>query len=136
MRQRGDLPRRSVRPARHDGAPALVEPVGEEPAKLGRRTRETAQEADEPEQHRAADDISGERRAETGRPRRQQRALEGRLIVVADRLACEIAETRRDAVGGDPGLEMPKQRVAALADVTRGGFSLTAIGSPSSTIRR
>ncbi len=86
VRQGSDLTGRSVRPGRDNRAPTLVQAIGEETGK-GQETHRETQEANEPQQHRSANDIRRKRRSEAGRPRRQQRALERHLVGLADLLA-------------------------------------------------
>ena len=108
MAQRDDLAGAGDALRRDERRPAVVEPVGEEGAQRGRDAGGAVEEAGEPEQERAADDLRRERRAGP-RAAGEQRALEGELGVRLERGAGEGADPGVDAVGAPALVEVGEQ---------------------------
>ena len=113
MRERDDLAGGAADPGGHDRVPAVVQPVGDEPAQVRADAGVAAEEAGQAQQHRAADDGLGQRRAGAGGAAGQDRPLKRGLIVGRHRAVGQVAEPGGDAVGARAGLQVGQQRVAA-----------------------
>jgi hypothetical protein len=110
MRELDCLAGGATRAGRDDRQPAVVEPVGDEPAQLRADAGAAAEKADKPQQHRPADDRLRQWRADRGGSGHQDGALKDGLVLGLHRPTGEVAETGVDAVGGTAALQVDEHR--------------------------
>ena len=101
----------------HHRIPAVVQPLGDEPAERRCDPRVTAQKTGQPQQHRAAHRLLGQGLPHRGGTPDEYRALQVELVVGRDRPSREIAETGGHAVGRAATGEVLLHRPPALPHV-------------------
>jgi hypothetical protein len=116
VRERDDLAGGAADSARHDRVPRVVQPVDDELAEVRADAGVPAEEPGQPQQHRAADDRLGQRRARAGGASGQDRPLERGLIRRRDGDGPRGHETKPgdDPVGTRAGGQVGEKGVAAV----------------------